>query len=306
MSHHHHGHDHDHVGHLDHGNERRVLWALVLTAGFMFAEVAGGLVSGSLALLADAGHMLTDAASLGLALYAFRVSRRQADPERTYGYLRAQVLAAFVNGLALLAISVWIMVEAVLRLLQPVKVLGGLMLVVAGAGLAVNLIAFAVLRGGERENLNLRGALLHVISDLLGSLAAMAAAGVILATGFMPVDPLLSILVAALILRGGWKVVSSSAHILMEGAPESLDPEALRRALSEGVEEVVDVHHLHSWTMAPDRPPLVTLHVDAAEGADLEEVARRVRELLHQDFGIEHATIQVETNHCGEDTCRLG
>lgn len=300
------GHSHDHAPKVGAGNERRVLWALVLTASFMLVEVAGGLISGSLALLADAGHMLTDAASLGLALYAFRVSRRRPDLARTYGYQRAQVLAAFVNGLALLAISVWIMVEAVLRLFQPVRVMGALMLAVAAAGLAVNLVAFAVLRGGQQENLNLRGALLHVMGDLLGSVAAIVAAGVIMASGFMPVDPLLSLLVSALILRAGWKVVRGSAHILMEGSPPSFDTEAMRETLVREVDGVRDVHHVHAWTMSPDRPPLVTLHVDAADGVDLERVASRVREILHSEFGIEHATIQVETAGCEDESCRLG
>jgi cobalt-zinc-cadmium efflux system protein len=214
-------HGHDHAAAVTAGDERRVLWALVLTGGFTVAEVAGGILSGSLALLADAGHMLTDTAALGLAWYAFRVGRRPATAARSYGHHRAQVLAAFVNSGALLVIAAWIAVEAGRRLLHPTPVLGAPMLAVAAVGLLVNVAAFLVLRGGDRENLNLRGATLHVLGDLLGSLGAILAAGVILLTGWTPIDPILSVLVALLILRGAWATLCRSSHVLMEGAPKA-------------------------------------------------------------------------------------
>ena len=182
--------DHGHT-HADADNQRRVLWAMLLTSGFMLAEVVGGVVAGSLALLADAGHMLTDCASLALAWMAFRIGRRPHDARRTYGYHRFQVLAAFVNGLSLIAIVLWIAIEAVRRLLDPVEVLGGLMLVIAVLGLLVNLAAFWILHGGDRANLNIRGAALHVMGDLLGSVAAIVAALVIFWDGWVPIDPLL-------------------------------------------------------------------------------------------------------------------
>ena len=176
---------HSHPTHAAADNERRVFWTLLLTAGFMVAEILGGIAAGSLALLADAGHMLTDAASLTLAWLAFRIGRRPQDTRRTYGYHRFQVLAAFVNGVTLIAVVGWIAIEAARRLLAPAPVAGGLMLVIAGLGLLVNIAAFAILHGGDRDNLNIRGAALHVMGDLLGSVAAIAAGAVIYATGWM-------------------------------------------------------------------------------------------------------------------------
>ena len=197
MAGHHHTHSHaDPSG----GNEKRILWAMALTGSFMFAEVIGGILSGSLALIADAGHMLTDFAALALSWAAFRASRRPNDTKRTYGYHRFQVLAAFVNGLTMVLIVGWILFEAVRRLMEPVEILAGPMLVIAALGLVVNIIAFAILHSGAKENLNMQGAALHVLGDLLGSVGAIAAAGIILWTGWTPIDPLLSVLVALLIL----------------------------------------------------------------------------------------------------------
>jgi cobalt-zinc-cadmium efflux system protein len=299
------GHDHPHGRHHGHGHaaavtagdQRRVLWALVLTGGFMVAEVAGGLLSGSLALLADAGHMLTDTAALGLSWYAFHVGRRPATAARSYGHHRAQVLAAFVNSGALLVIAAWIAVEAARRLLHPAPVLGGPMLAVAVLGLVVNIAAFLVLRGGDRANLNLRGATLHVLGDLLGSLGAILAAGVILLTGWTPIDAILSVLVALLILRGAWANLRRSSHVLMEGAPEGLDVARLRDELVAAVPGVLDVHHVHAWSLTPGQP-LVTFHANVAEGADHDQVLRRLQEALARRFGIDHATIQLEREDC--------
>ena len=193
---------HQHDPHPAADSVRRVRWALLLTATFMLVEVLGGLLSGSLALLADAGHMLTDTAALALAWLAFRVGEKPADAKRTFGYHRFQILAAFVNGLTFLAIVGWILIEAIRRLATPVEILAGPMLAVAIVGLIVNLLAFRILQGGDRENLNMRGAVLHVLGDLLGSAAAIAAAGVILMTGWTPIDPILSVLVAALVFFG--------------------------------------------------------------------------------------------------------
>jgi cobalt-zinc-cadmium efflux system protein len=275
-------------------SERRVLLALVLTGAFMVVEVIGGLAAGSLALLADAGHMLTDTLSLALAFVAFRVGRWPQDARRTYGYHRFQVLAAFVNGLTLLAIVGWIAIEAIRRLLEPVEVLGGLMLAVALIGLAVNLVAFAVLHGGDRRNLNLRGAALHVLADLLGSVAAVVAALVISLTGWMPIDPLLSLAVAALILRSAWFLLRRSGHILLEGAPDWLDEAELRDDLAAAVPGVLEVHHVHVWMLTMERP-LITLHARVAPGVDQQEALHAIHQALAERFGIEHATVQIET-----------
>lgn len=282
---------HDHSHHQQ--NEKRLFWTLMLISTFMVVEVVGGLMSGSLALLADAGHMLTDAASLGLAWLAARAARRPADDLRTYGYHRIQILAAFINGIAFLALVVWIAVEAIQRIMSPVEVMGGTMLVVAAIGLVVNILAFFILHAGAGEDLNLRAALIHVLGDLLGSVAAIAAAGVILWTGWMPIDPILSVLVALLILRSAWYVVRHSMHILLEGTPEDVDVEALRQALRADIPQAREVHHVHVWSLTPDRP-LLTLHLVVDKGADDTHVLEQAKAILMNRFHIDHSTIQIE------------
>lgn len=290
------GHAHGHG--MD--SERRVLWALLLTAGFMGAEVVGGLLSGSLALLADAAHMLTDAAALALAWVAFRIARRPADPKRSYGYHRGQVLAAFVNGGVLIAIVAWIFFEAFRRLREPVAIEGGLMLAVATLGLLVNVAAFLILHGGDRQNLNLRGAAAHVLGDLLGSAATIVGALVILWTGWTPIDPLLSILVGLLVLRSAWLIVGESTHILLEGTPAEFDPAGLREALMADIPVLEDVHHIHAWSLTPERP-LLTLHAQIGESADSQATLLRIKEVLAERFGIDHSTVQIERGPCGDD-----
>lgn len=298
--HSHHAHDHDHTHH-GHGlsDERRVIWALALTAAFMLAETAAGFLSGSLALLADAGHMLTDAASLAFAWFALRIAERPADPRRSYGYQRFQVVVALVNGLALFAIVGWIGYEAVRRFLEPAPVLAKPMLVVAVLGLAVNIGAFALLQAGDRENLNLRGAAIHILGDLLGSVAAISAALVILTTGWTPIDPLLSVLVSLLVLRSAWSVVSRSVHILLEGTPEGFDASHVRDAVATAHPDVRDVHHVHVWSLTPGQS-LATLHVRVPEAANHARVLRAVTSLLGERFGLHHATVQIETEACPE------
>ena len=305
--HHHDGHGHDghglrgHVHAVDAGNERRVAWALALTIGFLGAEILGGLWSGSLALLADAGHMATDAAALALALAAFRAARKPATPRHTYGQHRFQVLAALINGTALFGIAAWIAVEAVQRLLDPVPVLGGPMLAIAVLGLFVNLAAFTILHGGDRENLNIRGAALHVLGDLLGSAAGIVAAGVVLWTGWTPIDPILSVLVAVVILRSAAVLVARSWHVLMEGQPDGLDLGQVRGALG-AVPGVLDVHHVHAWSLTPGRN-LLTLHLGIDGQADHDEVLHHAQRVLADRFGIDHATIQVERAGCSDTRC---
>lgn len=277
--------------------ERRVFWALLITGSFMVAEVAGGIVSGSLALLADAGHMLTDTGALALSWYAFRVSRRPSTPLHSYGQHRSQVLAALINGVTLIGIAVWIGLEAARRFFAPVEILGGTMLVVALAGLLANIAAFAILHGGSRENLNVRGAALHVLGDLLGSAAAIVASIVILIAGWAPIDPLLSVLVALLIVRSAWSLIARSWHVLMEGAPEGLDVDLLREELTRSVPCVLDIHHVHLWSLTPERP-LLTLHATIAGGADHDAVLRSLKQVLVQQYDLDHATIQVERSGC--------
>ena len=298
-AHHHHGaqpHDHAHAS----GEEWRVGGAAALTGLFMLVEVAGGILAGSLALLADAGHMLSDTAGLGLAWFAFRMARRPADRRRTYGFDRFQVLTAFVNGAMLILIAGWILYEAASRLLvAPRDVLAGPMLAIAAMGLAVNVLAFWVLHGADRSNLNVRGAMLHVIGDLLGSVAAIAAAAIILLTGWMAADPVLSVLVALIILRSAWALVKASAHILLEGAPEGIDTREIEADLEAAIAEVLDVHHVHAWSITNARP-MITLHARTEAGAAPAQVTADIKARLKARFGITHATVEIEHEDCAD------
>ena len=303
-----HDHPHDHHGHAhvheaDPGNLKRVLVALVLTGTFMIVEVIGGIISGSLALLADAGHMLTDTMALALAAAAFHVSKRPADGNLTYGYQRFQILAAFVNGLSLLLIVGWILYEAVARLIAPREILGETMLLVATAGLIVNIVSFVVLYKGDQENLNIRGAALHVAGDLLGSIAAIVAAIVIIYTGWTLIDPILSVAVAALILRSAWALVKRSAHVLLEGAPDWLDVGDMQQRIVANVPGVSEIHHVHVWGLTPQQL-MMTMHVVIDDDVPSQSaVVRGVKAFVQKEFGIGHSTVEVEIDGCadGED-----
>jgi len=281
-------------------NMRRVVIALVLTGTFMVVEVIGGILSGSLALLADAGHMLTDTMALALAAVAFQVSKRPADTTLTYGYQRFQILAAFVNGLSLLFIVGWILYEAVSRFIAPQEVMGETMLIVAVAGLVVNIISFTVLHGGDRENLNIRGAALHVAGDLLGSVAAIVAAVIIIYTGWMQIDPILSVAVAILILKSAWVLVKRSAHVLLEGAPEWLDVDVMREHLIGKIPEVASIHHVHVWGLTP-QDLMLTMHVCVStQPENPTDIIRRVKVQLREEYGIGHSTIEIEVDDCAD------
>ncbi|MYZ49002.1 cation diffusion facilitator family transporter [Propylenella binzhouense] len=306
-AHGHHGHaghdhggpGHTHVPEVGSGNRRRVLAAALLTGGFMLAEVVGGLLTGSLALIADAGHMLTDTVSLGLAYVAYRMADRPATQRLTYGFDRLQIVVAYTNGLTIFLIALWILAEAVRRFLVPSEVLGGPMLAVAAIGLLVNIAAFAILHGGDRRSLNLRGALLHVMGDLLGSVAAIAAAAIILLTGWMPADPLLSLLVAVLLLRSAWVLLRDSGLILLEGVPPETDRDAVVADLVRETGGVRDVHHMHVWSL-DGRQQLATLHARLDPGAEPDRVIAALKRRLQQAHGIQHATIEVEQGACAD------
>ncbi len=301
---HDHSHDHGPGGHHHHApdvsarNERVTLGAAALTGSFMLAELIGGWVTGSLALIADAAHMLTDFASLFLAWLAFRLSRRPADPKRSYGFHRMQVLAAFANAVTLLILVLWIAAEAVSRLMAPEPVMAGGMMVIAVLGLVVNIAAFALLHAGDRDNLNIRGALAHVMGDLLGSVAAIAAAGVILATGWTPIDPILSVGVALLIAVSAVRLLRDSGRVLLEAAPSHVDPETVKADLANLV-EIVEVHHLHFWSLTPERP-MATLHARVAEGVTPEAAVRAVKFRMKERFGLAHVTVEAETGSCAD------
>lgn len=274
--------------------------ALVLTGTFMVVEVVGGVLSGSLALLADAGHMLTDTMALALAAMAFYVSRRPPDDKLTYGYQRFQILAAFANGLSLLLIVGWIVIEAIRRFVSPRDVLGETMLLIAAIGLVVNLISFIVLHTGDRENLNIRGAALHVAGDLLGSVAAIVAAVVIIYTGWTPIDPILSLAVAGLILKSAWALVKRSGHVLLEGAPDWLNVEVMQEHIVDAVPSVSGIHHVHVWGLTPQQL-MLTMHVSLGEPVSSQsELIRRVKAVLKKEYGIGHSTIEVEVDGCAD------
>lgn len=303
-----HSHDHDHQDHahaptVSADNERKVLLAFVLIFSFMIVEVAGGVFSGSLALLADAGHMLTDAAALALAYAAFRFGQRAADAKRTFGYLRLEVIAGFINAIALFAIVGWIAYEAWGRFWQPHDVLAGPMLAVAVAGLLINVLVLWILTRGDGEHVNIKGAVLHVVGDLLGSVGAIAAAVVISFTGWMPIDPILSVVVSLLILRSAWTLAAKSLHILLEGAPDNAAPAQIERHLITAVPGVAAVNHIHVWSITSGRI-LATLHVRPKDNADARAVVHSVERELKTRFEIEHATVAVEWNE-DADPCSL-
>ncbi len=263
----------------------------------MLVEVIGGLLTGSLALLADAAHMLTDFAALLLAWLGFRLARRPAAGRRTYGFDRLQILAAFANGVVLAMMSLWIIIEAIERLNTGPEIQGTPMMVVAGLGLIVNIAAFGVLHGADRDNLNIRGALAHVIGDLLGSLAALVSALVIILIGWMAIDAVLSILISVLIGHSALGLIRDSGRILLEEAPPHLEPSEIREDLIAHVTGVIDAHHIHVWSITQDRP-MATLHLCVAKDLSQLEVLEAAKTRLLQRFGLTHVTIQIEHETC--------
>jgi cobalt-zinc-cadmium efflux system protein len=292
---------HDHVGgHIHEGTDKsRVLIAACLTGGFMAVEALGGFFFGSLALLADAGHMLTDAVSLGFAWYAFHLSGRPATPAHTYGFDRVKTLVAYSNGLAIFFIGAWIIVEAIERFASPEPVLGVPMLIVASLGLAVNIGIFFILHGGDRENLNMRGAILHVMGDMLGSVAALVAAAVIIATGWYPIDPILSAVVAVVIFVAAARLVRDAGRVLLEGVPRSLDRDAIARDLAANIRGVKGIHHVHVWSLDGSRN-MATLHALLEDGTDPHLATVAIKARLARSHRIGHATVETEYGHCAD------
>jgi len=291
------GHEHDSTG------TRRLGIALWLTGGFMVAEALGGYLAGSLALLADAGHMLTDTAALAMAFLAARLSGRPADGKRSYGYQRVRVLAALVNSLALLALVAWLVFEASQRLLAPRPVDAQLMLVIALLGAGLNLgVAFLLREGhGHAHDINLSAAYAHVLSDLAGSLAASLAAMLILLTGWTRADPLLSLLIAALIARLAIRLLRRSAHILMEGTPEGVDTRELADGLAREVPGIGHVHHVHAWSLG-SHDVLVTLHARLAPGHPADRALADIKAWLLRHHAVHHSTIQLENEGCADES----
>ncbi|HET7627457.1 MAG TPA: cation diffusion facilitator family transporter [Bacillales bacterium] len=289
---HSHGLDHGHH-HTHHANKKALLISFLLIAGYMIAEIVGGLLTNSLALLSDAAHMFSDAASLGVGLLAFKLGEKMADEARTYGYKRFEILAALFNGVLLIFISLMILWEAYERFLNPAQVGGTGMLTVAVIGMFVNVVvAWILLKGDTSENLNLRAAFLHVIGDLLGSVGAIIAALLILFFGWNYADPVASTIVSILILVSGWRVTKDSVHVLMEGKPSHIDVGEIKQRLLN-LASVTDVHDLHIWSITSDFPSL-SCHLIVDPGKDRDSLLRKATDLLHEEFSIKHTTIQIE------------
>ncbi|MFL5631479.1 MAG: cation diffusion facilitator family transporter [Gemmatimonadaceae bacterium] len=299
-SYHNSGHGHQHAGGHGHGvghshvgdaSVTSLRIALVLTALLLVVEVIGGVLSNSIALLADAGHMLTDVAALGLALFVAWFSKQPETPQKTYGYLRWEILAAFVNGGTLLLISAWILWTAVMRLRTPEQVESGLMLSVAALGLVVNLIAARVLVGSSAHNLNARGAYLHVLGDLLATVGTLAAAIAIRYTGWLIADPIASILTTVLIMSGAWRLVRESVDILLESTPAHIPVPAVRGQL-EAIPGIESVHDLHVWAVTP-AVVAMSAHCIVREAEQHQHVLEHIHDAMRL-FGIQHVTIQLE------------
>jgi cobalt-zinc-cadmium efflux system protein len=292
-----HAHGHDHA-HAHHDGRGRLTAVLTLTLLFLAVEVVAGFMTGSLALLADAGHMLTDVAGLVLALLAMKIAERPASPRRTFGYHRAEVLAALTNGVLLLAVAVYILVEAWERFRDPRPVPSGTVLLVAAAGLLVNLAGALLLRSGARTSLNLRGAYNEVVADALSSVGVIVGAVVMGATGFYRVDTLVAVAIALFVLPRTWSLLREALHVLLEGTPREVDIAALRQAM-EGVPGVKTVHDLHVWTLTSGVHAL-SVHAILQDGATHGQVLGDIRSRVTAGFPISHVTVQLEERCCGE------
>ncbi len=294
---HDHGHDHDHAPSAD-ADRRWLAVALAVIAGFMVVEIVAGLLSGSLALLSDAAHMATDAAAIGLALVAAGFAARPATRTFTFGLRRAEILSAQVNGAALLVLAAVIAYEGVRRLADPLEVEGAIVVAVGAVGALANVAAAAALARAERQSLNVAGARAHVLADLYGSLAAIAAGLVVLLGGSPRADAVAALLVAALMLRSGWRLVRDASRVLLEGTPAGLDAASVGRAMA-AVPGVVEVHDLHVWEVTSGFPALAA-HVTVGRDQDCHARRRELAGLLHERFGIDHVTLQVDHEHVPE------
>ncbi len=291
---------HDHNHNHSHQHDTRILGsAFFLIAGFMLVELIAGVMTNALVLIADAGHMFLDATALGLSWWAARISAKGYDHKLSYGYHRFQVLAAFINGLTLVALVVWIAFEALTRVANPEPILPLPALAVAAVGFIVNLVAFRWLHGTS-GNANVRAAMLHVLGDLLGSAAAIAAAILVYFFGWLYADPVLALLIVAILGQGAYRVLKESTHILLEGVPHDVDLMEIKQALCKSIPQVVEVHHVHAWALTAEKP-LLTLHALVTEKTQVQAVVAEIKAVLDRDFGINHSTIQVETGPCPDD-----
>ena len=299
-----HAHGHGPVGSASKRHWKSLACALGLTLAYMVAEVVGGLMTGSLALLADAAHMLTDAGGLALALFAVRFAERPATPQKTYGYLRAEILSALANAVVLLVVSIYILYEAYRRIISPPDILSGPMLAVAMVGLLVNLLSMRLLAAGASESLNVKGAYFEVLSDMLGSLGVIAAALTVMATGWTRADPIIAAAIGLFIVPRTWILLKQVTHILLEGTPPQVDMELLARKLT-AIPGVQAVHDLHVWTITSGLNSM-SAHLVVADMTQAQQILRDARTLLANEFKIDHVTIQVEDEALRADERIMG
>lgn len=290
-----HTHTHNHGAH-SHGhnaNKKALTISFCLIAGFMLVEFVGGILTNSLALLSDAGHMLSDAVALGLSLAALIFGERAATLDKTYGYKRFEILAALLNGIALVALSIYILYEAIVRLSSPPSVIGKGMIIISAIGLVINIVvAWILSRGETKENLNIKSAFMHVLGDLLGSVGAIIAALLIIFLGWNIADPIASMIVSVLVLYSGWHILKDSVNILMESKPANIDTAEVKRAI-KSIDGVIDIHDLHIWMITQEFLSLTT-HVSVKNNSDRDLLLNQITEIIKQKTSITHITVQLE------------
>lgn len=310
MGHHHdhghgHSHGHNHFEETREGNKKGLIIALIITTGIMILEFFGGLITNSLALLSDSGHMLSDASSLFLSLIAIWFASRPPSPRKTYGFYRFEILAALFNGVTLFIIAGFIVREAYGRFFEPPTVASGTMMLIASVGLIANLIsAWSLMRKGDvKNNVNLRSAYLHVLGDALGSIGAIIAGILMLLFDWYVADPIISVLVALLILKSAWGIIKHSVHILMEGTPITIDQEKVKEALTE-IDGVINIHDLHIWTITSGLDSL-SCHILIEDNRDSQEILQQAISKINEKFHIEHTTIQIETSSIAHNELKI-
>ncbi|GHM58394.1 MAG: cation efflux protein [Candidatus Mesenet longicola] len=281
-------------------HSKSLIYAIIIIAVTAVLEVVGGVISNSLALLSDAGHMLTDLISLILSWFAYKVATKKSDLKRSYGYHRIQVVAAFVNGLTLFLISGIIIFESIKRFISPVNINWQIMFSIATIGLIANILAFFLLYKKDEDNLNIKSAVLHITGDILGSLAAIAASFIIMYTNWQIVDPILSVFVSIVILRSAYKIVKHSCHILLEGTPKNINPDEVKSKVIQIIPEVIDVHHVHIWSLT-ENYLIITAHIKVCQGINYNDTIYNVKKLLCDIFSIAHATVEIEYDQCVDD-----
>ncbi|MBS1272000.1 MAG: Cadmium, cobalt and zinc/H(+)-K(+) antiporter [Candidatus Marinimicrobia bacterium] len=285
-------------------NRRSLLLALCITAVFFVIELVGGFLTNSLALLSDAGHMLTDVLALGMSLFAMWLAKRPPTKNHTFGYHRFEIFAAFINGLTLAGISFYIFYEAYQRFLDPPEVAGLSMMLIAVFGLLVNILSGYILHQSKDDSLNVKGAYLHVLGDALGSVGAILAGIIMWTTGWMYADPLFSVIIGVLIIVSSWRLLQDTFHVLMQGTPADIEPEEVHHAICE-MDQVVGVHDLHIWTLT-NGINAMTVHVNVNKAISQklhDGIIRKIREMTHDQFGIQHTTVQLEMEENGDHQC---